>query len=88
MATNPVSVRQPSPNIDVRKDAEVSWITVQEQGEEATHLGQLNVTLGENAKLTLFVVNLSGKVVRQEINADVTGEGADLTVPRDQPGRR
>jgi Fe-S cluster assembly protein SufD len=26
--------------------------------------------------------------VRQEINADVLGEGADLTFPRDQPGRR
>jgi Fe-S cluster assembly protein SufD len=65
--------------LELRKDADAVWIIVQEQGAEATHLGQLNLIMGENAKLTLFVINLSGKVVRQEINADVTGEGADLT---------
>ncbi|QKV17807.1 Fe-S cluster assembly protein SufD [Oricola thermophila] len=63
----------------VRKGGDAKWICVQEQGGEATHLGQLNVTLEENAKLTVFVVNLSGQLVRQEINADVVGEGADLT---------
>jgi Fe-S cluster assembly protein SufD len=62
--------------LKLRKGAEVTWIMVQEQGEAATHLGQMNVTLEEDAKLTLFVVNLSGKLVRQEINADVLGEGA------------
>jgi Fe-S cluster assembly protein SufD len=65
--------------LTVRKGAEAMWVTVQEQGETATHLGQLNVTLEEDAKLTLFVINLSGHLVRQEINADVLGEGADLT---------
>ncbi|MCI5073932.1 Fe-S cluster assembly protein SufD [Oricola sp.] len=65
--------------LKLRKNAEATWITVQETGEAATHLAQMNITLDENAKLTLFVVNLSGKIVRQEINADVLGEGADLT---------
>lgn len=65
--------------LTVRKGAEAMWLTVQEQGDAATHLGQLNVILEEDAKLTLFVVNLSGQLVRQEINADVVGEGADLT---------
>jgi Fe-S cluster assembly protein SufD len=32
---------------DLRKGAEAMWVTVQEQGETATHLGQLNVTLEE-----------------------------------------
>jgi Fe-S cluster assembly protein SufD len=65
--------------LTVREGAEAMWVTVQEEGEAATHLGQLNVTMEENAKLTLFVVNLSGKLIRQEINADVLGEGASLT---------
>lgn len=65
--------------LTVRKGAEAVWISVQEQGEAASHLGQLNVTMEEDAKLTLFVINLSGKLVRQEINADVLGENADLT---------
>jgi len=65
--------------LTLRKGAEAMWVTVQEEGETATHLGQLNLTMEEDAKLTLFVLNLSGKLVRQEINADVLGEGADLT---------
>jgi Fe-S cluster assembly protein SufD len=66
-------------SLKLRKGADIVWITLQEQGDEATHLGQLNLTLEEDAKLTLFNINLSGKVVRQEINADVVGEGAHLT---------
>jgi Fe-S cluster assembly protein SufD len=65
--------------LKLRKDAQVTWITVQEDGAAATHLGQMNVTMDEGAKLTLFIANLSGKLVRQEINADVLGEGAELT---------
>lgn len=65
--------------LTVRKGAEAMWVTVQEQGGAATHLGQINVTMEEDAKLTLFIVNLSGQLVRQEINADVLGEGAELT---------
>ncbi|MFZ2101105.1 MAG: Fe-S cluster assembly protein SufD [Oricola sp.] len=65
--------------LTISRGAEAIWITVQEDGADATHLGQLNVTLAEDAKLTLYVINLSGKLVRQEINADVLGEGADLT---------
>lgn len=65
--------------LKVRKGAQVTWITLQEQGDVATHLGQYNVTLEEDARLILYNVNISGKVVRQEINADVVGEGADLT---------
>ncbi|MCK5749582.1 MAG: Fe-S cluster assembly protein SufD [Oricola sp.] len=65
--------------LKLRKGAEALWVTIQETGDAATHLSQMNVTLEEDAKLTLFIVNLSGKVVRQEINGDVVGEGADLT---------
>jgi len=65
--------------LKLRKGAEALWVTVQEAGAAATHLSQMNVTMEEDARLTLFIVNLSGKVVRQEINGDILGEGADLT---------
>lgn len=65
--------------LKLRKGSEALWVTVQEAGDAATHLSQMNVTMEEDARLTLFIVNLSGKVVRQEINGDVLGEGADLT---------
>ncbi len=58
--------------------AEVTWLIVQEQPETATHLAQFKAHIGKNAKLTLFVMNAGGKLVRQEIMVRTTGEGADF----------
>ncbi|TJV41817.1 MAG: Fe-S cluster assembly protein SufD, partial [Mesorhizobium sp.] len=60
--------------------AEVTWLIVQEQPDTATHLAQFKAHLGKNAKLTLFVMNAGGKLVRQEIVVRTTGEGADFTL--------
>jgi Fe-S cluster assembly protein SufD len=65
-------------NLVVGDDAEVTWLIVQEQPETATHLGQFNAWLGKDAKLTLFVMNTGGKLVRQEVVVDAKGEGADF----------
>ncbi len=66
--------------IKIGKGAEVTWIVLQKQGAEDTHLGQIRVDLGADAKLKLFVINAGGKLVRQELHVKVTGEGSDLTV--------
>ncbi|OBQ61411.1 Fe-S cluster assembly protein SufD [Mesorhizobium erdmanii] len=58
--------------------AEVTWLIVQEQPDTATHLAQFKAHIGKNAKLTLFVMNAGGKLVRQEIMVRTTGEGADF----------
>nr|WP_263485412.1 Fe-S cluster assembly protein SufD [Mesorhizobium sp. ES1-4] len=58
--------------------AEVTWLIVQEQPETATHLAQFKAHIGKNAKLTLFVMNAGGRLVRQEIMVKATGEGADF----------
>jgi Fe-S cluster assembly protein SufD len=58
--------------------ADVTWLIVQEQPETATHLAQFKAHIGKNAKLTLFVMNAGGKLVRQEIIIKTTGEGADF----------
>ncbi|MFD2058789.1 Fe-S cluster assembly protein SufD [Mesorhizobium calcicola] len=60
--------------------AEVTWLIVQEQPETATHLAQFKAHIGKNAKLTLFVMNAGGKLVRQEVMVRTTGEGADFTL--------
>ncbi len=64
--------------VRIGEGAEVTWVILQEQGTEDTHLGQIRIDLGKDAKLTLFVVNAGGKLVRQELHIAVTGEGADL----------
>lgn len=65
-------------NLLIGEGAEVLWLIVQDQPEGATQLGQFNAEIGKNAKLTLFVMNEGGKLVRQEIRVKAAGEGADF----------
>lgn len=65
-------------HLEVGDDAEIVWLIVQEQPEAVTHLGQINITIGARAKLTLFVMNAGGKLVRQEIRARAQGEGSEF----------
>lgn len=58
--------------------AEILWLIVQDQPDVATHFGQFNASLGKDAKLTLFVMNAGGKLVRQEVRVDAAGEGAEF----------
>ncbi|TCU11940.1 Fe-S cluster assembly protein SufD [Rhizobium sullae] len=67
-------------DISIGEGTELTWIILQQQGGEDTHLGQIRIDLGANAKLKLFVINAGGKLVRQELHIKVTGEGADLTL--------
>jgi Fe-S cluster assembly protein SufD len=67
-------------DIDLADGADITWIILQQQGVADTHLGQIRVKLGTNAKLRLFVINAGGKLVRQELRIDVAGEGAELTL--------
>jgi Fe-S cluster assembly protein SufD len=64
--------------VSVGDGADITWVILQQQGQHDTHLGQIRVQLGKDAKLRLFVINAGGKLVRQELNVAVTGEGADL----------
>ncbi len=67
-------------NVTIGDDAEVLWLIVQQQPDSATYLGQFNAELGKNAKLTLFVMNAGGKLVRQEIRVVAKGEGGTFTL--------
>jgi Fe-S cluster assembly protein SufD len=62
----------------VGDDAEVTWLIVQEQPEDATYLGQINATIGKNARLTLFIMNAGGRLVRQEVRVVAAGEGGEF----------
>jgi Fe-S cluster assembly protein SufD len=65
-------------DVTVGADADITWIILQERDQKAAHLGQLNATLGKDAKLNLLVVNEGGRLVRQEIHAAARGEGAEF----------
>jgi len=74
---NPAFVTSVS-DISLADGADITWIILQAQGAADTHLGEIRITLGTDAKLRLYVVNAGGKVVRQEIHVVVAGEGSDL----------
>lgn len=63
-------------NVVVGDGADITWVILQEQPETVTHLGQFNAWLGKNARLTLFVMNAGGKLVRQEVRVVTKGQGA------------
>lgn len=65
-------------NVVVGDGAEVVWIIDQERGEAAVQFGQFNAHIGADAKLSLFIVNAGGKLVRQEVHVAVKGEGSDF----------
>ena len=65
-------------SLELGEGAEIVWLVVQEQAETATHLGQFNARLGRDSKLTLFIMNAGGRLVRQEVRVDAAEEGADF----------
>lgn len=64
----------------VEKDAQASWIIVQEENTDTTRLARLNVSLSENSDLKIFMLNAGGKLVRQEINVVSRGENSNLDI--------
>ena len=67
-------------DLEIKANATLSYVLSIEEGDAAQRLAQLNVTIGEGATLNLFILNAGGKLVRQEINFDVVGEGANLNI--------
>lgn len=64
--------------LSIREGAEVMYLIVQEQPADTSHFGQFKASIGKDAKLTLFIMNAGGKLVRQEIIVDAAGEGSDF----------
>ena len=64
----------------VADGADVRWIIEQRDGADATRLARFSAALGTGSRLTIFVLNAGGKLVRQEIFADIVGEGAHLQI--------
>ncbi|MDH4993069.1 Fe-S cluster assembly protein SufD [Aquamicrobium lusatiense] len=64
--------------LTVGDGAEVTWLIIQEQPETAQHLAQFKAEIGADARLTLFIMNAGGKLVRQEVHVKVSGEGSDF----------
>ena len=67
-------------DLDIGDGATVTLTMSIEEGNLAQRLGRLNVSLGKEAVLNLFILNVGGKLVRQEVNFDVVGENSELNI--------
>ncbi|PYE88205.1 Fe-S cluster assembly protein SufD [Phyllobacterium leguminum] len=65
-------------HLTVADGAEIIWIILRQYGDTSVNFGQFNATLGKDAKLTLYIVNAGGKLVRQEVHLLAKGEGSDF----------
>src|SRR5580704_15691738 len=57
--------------------AELSRVVLVEEAAQAVHLGQVDATLGADARFTGFALLLGGGTVRHEASVRVVGEGAE-----------
>lgn len=64
----------------VGEGADVTWIIANTEGDAAQRLARLNVRMEKDAKLTLFLLNAGGRLVRQELDFLICGEGAELVI--------
>ncbi len=67
-------------DLDLAEGSTVTYLLSIEEGDAAHRLAQLNVKLGKGSTLNLFILNVGGKLVRQEINFDVEGEDVNLNI--------
>lgn len=67
-------------DLRVGAGADIIWVISQKQGLSDAFFGQINIWLGAGAKLTLFVANAGGHLVRQEIHIAAEGEGSELVL--------
>lgn len=64
--------------VEVAEGAEVTWIVFQEQPDATTALSRFEGRIAKDGKLSLFVMNAGGKLVRYEIAVEAGGERADF----------
>jgi len=64
--------------VKIGAGAQVHWIILRERGAAAVELNRFQALLGQGAKLTLYIVNAGCGLLRQEVNVDMAGEGADF----------
>jgi Fe-S cluster assembly protein SufD len=62
-------------SLKIADGADVRYVILQEQPDDVSHLGQFQAEIAEKANLSLFIMNVGGKLVRQEVRVEMPGEG-------------
>jgi len=65
-------------HLDIAEGAQVSWMIIRERGMAASELNRFSARLGKDARLNLYIINAGCRLLRQEIDVDIQGSGADF----------
>ncbi len=65
-------------SLHVAAHSDVTWILIRDRGINSTQFGRLRAVLGENAQLSLYVVNIGSQLNRQEIDVELQEEKANF----------
>jgi len=65
-------------DLDIADGAQVLWIIIRERGISSTELNQFTARLGKDAGLRLYIINAGSHLLRQEVNIDLNGSGANF----------
>ncbi|WP_019223566.1 Fe-S cluster assembly protein SufD [Bartonella rattaustraliani] len=65
-------------SLEVADHSDVTWILIRNRGFNSTQFGRFRAVLGQNAKLSLYVINIGSQLNRQEIDVRLQGEESDF----------
>ncbi|WP_336279288.1 Fe-S cluster assembly protein SufD [Bartonella sp. CB175] len=65
-------------SLDVADRSDVTWILIRDRGINSTQFSRLHATLGENAKLSLYIINIGSQLNRQEIDVELQKEESNF----------
>lgn len=64
--------------LHVAAHSDVTWILIQDRGVNSTQFGRFRAVLGENAKLSLYIINIGSQLNRQEIDIELQEKEANF----------
>lgn len=70
----------PSTDIEVKENAQLEYIRMQQEAPVAGHIGRTNIRVGNHAKFKSLVVELGAKMSRHQLVLTVDGEGAECEI--------
>ncbi|MCZ2204279.1 Fe-S cluster assembly protein SufD [Bartonella sp. A05] len=65
-------------SLDVAAHSNVTWILIRDLGFDATQFSRFRAMLGEDARLSLYVINIGSQLNRQEIDIELQGQASNF----------
>lgn len=75
-----VGVYNQATEIMIADNAEVNWYSIQPEVEELQKIDTIQAKLRRNARFNAWNIDMGGKLIRNNVNVDMDGEGAEANL--------